>query len=176
MEYLHSNIKVRKTMKQLLQQYAAYNIWANQKLFDCINNLSDDQVNREIASSFTSIFKTIQHMWLAEEAWWQRLKLVEQLNLAAEKFEGTLAELLKKYGQQSADWSEWVDNASEIQLTHVFAYQNSKKEQFKQPVYEMLMHVFNHGTYHRGQLVTMLRQLSVDKIPQTDFVVYCRKK
>ena len=115
-------------------------------------------------------------MWLAEEAWWQRLKLAEQLNLVSEKFEGTLAEMLKKYGQQSADWAQWVDNASEVQLTHVFAYQNSKKEQFKQPVHEMLMHVFNHGTYHRGQLVTMLRQLGIDKIPQTDFVVFCRKK
>ena len=62
-------------MKQILQQYAAYNIWASQRIFDCINNLSDDQVNREVTSSFSSISKTIRHMWNAEAIWWQRLKL-----------------------------------------------------------------------------------------------------
>lgn len=163
-------------MKQLLQQYAAYNTWANQKLFDCINNLSDDQVNREFPSSFSSVYKTVLHMWFAEDIWWQRLKLVEQVDLSTEKFDDSFAEMLKRYGQQSATWEEWVNNASEVQLTHVFAYQNTKREQFKQPVYEVLLHLFNHGTYHRGQLVTMLRQLGVEKIPPTDFIVYSRKK
>lgn len=46
----------------------------------------------------------------------------------------------------------------------------------KLPVNVILMHVFNHATYHRGQLVTMLRQLGVKKIPQTDFMVYMSKK
>jgi uncharacterized damage-inducible protein DinB len=40
----------------------------------------------------------------------------------------------------------------------------------------MLLHLFNHNTYHRGQLVTMLRQLGMDKIPATDFIVWSRKK
>ncbi|MGZ3851281.1 MAG: DinB family protein [Flavisolibacter sp.] len=40
----------------------------------------------------------------------------------------------------------------------------------------MLLHAFNHGTYHRGQLVNMLRQLGVDKIPGTDFIAWSRRK
>jgi uncharacterized damage-inducible protein DinB len=43
-------------------------------------------------------------------------------------------------------------------------------------VYQILLHLANHNTYHRGQLVNMLRQLGVEKIPQTDFVVWSRKK
>ncbi|MBD0288544.1 MAG: DNA polymerase, partial [Flavisolibacter sp.] len=42
--------------------------------------------------------------------------------------------------------------------------------------YQMLLHLFNHGTYHRGQLVNMLRQLEVSPIPQTDFIVWSRRK
>jgi uncharacterized damage-inducible protein DinB len=61
-------------------------------------------------------------------------------------------------------------------LDHVFQYYNSKREYFKQPIFQMLLHVFNHGTYHRGQLVNMLRQLAVEKIPQTDFIVFSRTK
>ena len=163
-------------MKSVLQQYAAYNLWANQKMIDCINNLADDQISREINSSFSSIYKTVLHMWFAEDAWWQRLKLAEQLVIEAEKFDGPFNELQQKFMKQSAFWAQWAADATEVQVTHVFAYQNSKKEQFKQPVYEVMLHVFNHATYHRGQLVTMLRQLGVDKIPATDFVVFCRKK
>ncbi len=163
-------------MKQLLQQYAAYNIWANHKIIDCINNLSNDQINREIISSFSSVYKTVLHMLDAESMWWQRIKLAEHIERPSESFTGSFAELSKKLDMQSRQWEEWVIHANDNQLNHVFAYQNSKKEHFKQPVYEMLLHLFNHGTYHRGQLVTMLRQLGVEKIPPTDFIVFCRKK
>jgi uncharacterized damage-inducible protein DinB len=162
-------------MKQLLQQYAAYNTWASKLLFERISKLSEEEINKEIASSFPSLYKTVQHMWLAEEAWWQRLKLVETIELKSEKFTGSFSELTANLAKQSQQWADWVDAATENQLTHVFAYIRSK-EQVKMPVYQMLQHVFNHATYHRGQLVTMLRQLGADKIPQTDFSAFCRKK
>lgn len=163
-------------MKDLLQQCTAYTVWANQKLFDCIGNLPEEKISQEIVSSFSSIQKTVLHMWDAEAIWWQRLKFEERIVVPSADFAGSFAELQKKSQQQSQVWKEWVDNATEVQLQHVFAYQNTKKEQFKQPVYEMLLHLSNHATYHRGQLVTMLRQVGVEKIPQTDFVVFCRKK
>ncbi len=163
-------------MKHLLQQSAAFTIWANQQLFDCIGKLTEEQINKEINSSFPSVRQTIIHMWDAECAWWQRLKLVEKIEMPSQGFTGDFQELIAKVNQQSATWKEWVDNATEAQLRHVFFYRNTKREEFKQTVYEMLQHLMNHGTYHRGQLVTMLRQLGVDKIPQTDFVVFCRKK
>src|SRR5437868_2304808 len=166
--------KSTKTMKPILKQYAAYSIWANRKIFDCIYNLSDEQINREVSSSFSSIYKTVLHMLDAESIWWQRLKLAEHIERPSDSFSGSFEELSKKLEAQSKLWEEWVNNANENQISHVFSYQNTKKEQFKQPVYEMLMHIFNHNTYHRGQLVTMIRQLGYDKIPPTDFIVYCR--
>ncbi len=162
-------------MKELLQQYAAYNIWATRLLVERINKLSHEQVNQEIASSFPSFYKTIQHMWLAEEAWWQRLKLVEHLDLQSDKFTGSFDELTANLDRQSLQWIEWVNGATESQLDHVFAYIRNK-EQIKMPVYQMLLHIFNHASYHRGQLVTMLRQLGEDTIPATDFSAYCRRK
>lgn len=162
-------------MKELLQQYAAYNVWANKLLVDVIGKLGEEEISREINSSFPSLYKTMQHMWLAEEVWWQRLKLVEHVNLQSEKFTGSFAELSSIHAKQSQQWVEWVAAATENQLQHVFAYVRNK-EQLKMPVYQMIQHVFNHATYHRGQLVTMLRQSGVDKIPSTDFSTFCRKK
>lgn len=174
---LLSVIKSKKIiMKELLQQYADYNIWATKQLLDRINKLSDEEINREIASSFSSVYKTLQHMWLAEEAWWQRLKLVEHLDLQSEKFAGSFPELTLHLAKQSQLWADWIRAATNAQLEHVFAYRNTKKEEFKQPVSEVIMHLFNHGSYHRGQLVTLLRQLGADKIPQTDFIVFSRKR
>lgn len=163
-------------MKALLSKYAAYNVWASQKLFDCIKNLSDEKINRKITSSFPSLFATVLHMLDAENIWWQRFKLLEQINIPSQSFKGNFDELCKLLLQQSMQWEEWVNGATEVQLDHVFSYQNTKKELFKQPVYEMLQHIFNHGTYHRGQLVTLLRQLNAERIPPTDFIVFCRKK
>lgn len=162
-------------MKELLQQYAAYNIWANKTLFERISKLSDEEINKEISSSFPSLYKTALHMWLAEDVWYQRLKLVENIVPATENFTGSFAELCNNLGKQSLVWKDWVDAATETQLSHVFAYIRNKEQQ-KMPVYQMLLHLFNHATYHRGQLVTMLRQLNADKIPATDFSAYCRTK
>ena len=161
-------------MKQLLQQYALYNLWANKIIVAQVNQLPEEQVNKEIISSFPSIYKTILHMMDVESVWWQRLKLAEHVEWPGKNFDGTFNELLKMLMQLSQQWEEWTRNANEANITHVFAYQNSKKEQFKQPVYEMLLHLFNHQTFHRGQVVTMLRQLGIEKIQPTDFIVFSR--
>ncbi|MES2848687.1 MAG: DinB family protein [Bacteroidota bacterium] len=162
-------------MKELLQQYAAFNLWATQKITDAILLLPEEKINAEITSSFPTMYKTVLHLLDAESIWWQRLKLQEHIERPSETFTGSFAELQKKLLQQSTLFSEWVSNANEPQLQHVFAYIRDK-EQNKMPVWSMLLHLFNHNSYHRGQLVTMLRQSGVTKIPSTDFSVYLRSK
>ncbi|MEO8412315.1 MAG: DinB family protein [Ginsengibacter sp.] len=163
-------------MKQLLQQYAAYNLWANKILMERIALLPKDIINKETLSSFTSIYKTVVHLMDVESIWWQRLQLQEHIEWPGRNFKGGFGELSQQLLSLSKQWNEWVSHSNEIQLNHVFAYHNTKKEYCKQPVYEMLVHLFNHQAFHRGQLVTMLRQNGIDKIPATDFIVYSRKK
>lgn len=163
-------------MKELLKQYAAYNIWASQRMLEVILALPEEKQQAVIQSSFNSLYKTVLHMLDAENIWWQRMKLNEHITVPSENFKGNLQDLSQALLQQSKLWEEWVSNASALSLDHVFQYYNNKKEHFKMPIYQMLHHVFNHGTYHRGQLVTMLRQLGVEKIPQTDFSLWSRGK
>jgi uncharacterized damage-inducible protein DinB len=163
-------------MKQLLQQYAAYNVWANKIITDRIAQLSIDIIDKETASSFSSLYKTVLHLMDVESLWWQRLKLVEHPTWPGKTFEGNFEQLTQELMSLSKQWYDWVSNANEVSLTHVFGYYNSKKEYFKQPAYEMLVHLFNHQTFHRGQLVTMMRQNGIEKIPATDFIVFSRSK
>jgi uncharacterized damage-inducible protein DinB len=163
-------------MKELLQQYAAYNIWATKTIVDRCNKMSEEKLLQEVTSSFPSVYKTVQHMWRAEELWWQRMKLVENPVAQSDGFTGNFAALYSQFAKQSVLWKDWIDKANDHQLSHVFAYVRNK-EQIKMLVQDMLLHLFNHGTFHRGQLVTMLRQLGeTEKIPSTDFATYCRQR
>lgn len=163
-------------MKELLKQYAAYNIWASQQILEVILTLREEKQKAELPSSFNSLYKTILHMWDAESIWWQRMKLHERIIRPSQDFSGTMQDAATGLLNQSRKWEEWISNASELSIDHVFQYQTFSKEQFKQPTWQMLLHVFNHGTYHRGQLINMLRQLEVNKVPATDFVIWTRGK
>lgn len=161
-------------MKTLLAQFAAYNLWANGALVACIRALPPDVQAQTVVSSFNSLHATLLHLWDAESIWWQRLKLQEQITKPSENFSGDTTAVIKGLLESSAQWAAWVQGAQEHMLEHQFIYRNTKKEQFKQPVWQVLLQVFNHGMYHRGQLVTMLRQLGVTKIPATDFIAWSR--
>lgn len=163
-------------MKTLLTQFAAYHLWAHGVLADVIQALPPEQQTQSLTSSFPSLHLTLLHLWDAESIWWQRMKLQEQIVRPSNGFVSTTDAVIKGLLTQSRQWNEWVQEAQPHMLEHEFIYHNSKRQKFKQPVWQVLIHMFNHGTYHRGQLVTMLRQLGVTKIPATDFIVWSRMR
>ncbi|WP_121352440.1 DinB family protein [Flavisolibacter nicotianae] len=163
-------------MKEIILQLATYHTWANELLLNTAGALSEEQQHAEMRSSFPTVYKTFLHMLDAESIWWQRLKLQEKIDIPSQSFSGDMQALASQLLQQNRLWQEWAGGAGEHALQHEFIYYNLRKERFKQPVYQMLLHLFNHGTYHRGQVVTMLRELGIEKIPQTDFIVWSRKK
>ncbi len=163
-------------MKELLKQMALYNIWAHQKIIDIVLSLPEEKQIAKLPSSFSSLHDTILHIWDAESIWWQRMKLHERFAIPSDNFKGSTRDAANGLLSQARLWENWVNNVSETMLEHVFEFRNSKREQVKMPIWQMLIHVFNHGTYHRGQLVNMLRQSGVEKIPATDFVLVPRSK
>jgi uncharacterized damage-inducible protein DinB len=164
-----------KFMKELLQQYAAYNYWANKRITDTILQMDESTHQQHVPNSFTNLYATVLHIWDAESIWWQRMKLHEKLLIPSQTFNPNMKEAVNGLISQSALWSDFVETASALKLLHVFEYKNSHKEIFRQPLNEVVLHVFNHGTYHRGQLVTMMHALGQTKIPPTDFIVWSRK-
>jgi uncharacterized damage-inducible protein DinB len=163
-------------MKELLLSYASYNYWANQEISRKILSLTQEQQQLEVKSSFSSLQATIIHLWDAESVWWQRIKLQENIVIPSLTFHPSVEEAVTGLVQQSLRWKDWVAQASAPQLEHTFSYQNTKKEQFKQPVWQVLMHMVNHGTFHRGQMITIMRQLGEERLPQTDYIHYTRTK
>lgn len=163
-------------MKEAILSLAQYHLWANNLMFQSLLHLEESLLKKEVTSSFPSLHATLLHVWDAESAWWQRIKLAERVVKPSEGFEGDAKDVIAGLQQVDRQLLDWVTVSPERALLHEMIYMSFKKEQFKQPVYEVLLHVFNHATYHRGQMVTMLRELGVTTIPATDYVVWTRVK
>lgn len=163
-------------MKKIFIQLARHNLWANGRLIDLIKQLPEEMITQNVLSSFTNLRLTMLHLWNAESVWWQRVKLEENIYLPMEKFNGQHQELCTNWKAQSQQWAEWLEKAPEAALAHEFIYHDSKKIRYKQPVSEVVQHLFLHQSYHRGQLVTILHQLGITAIPSTDFIFFLRKK
>lgn len=164
-------------MKELLVQLAKYNIWANSQFAEILGKVDAALLDKEITSSFPSIRTTVYHLWSAEDIWLQRLQLAEQPVWAESVFNGSFDEAVSKWQGASNGLLAFVEKQyNDDAFRHVLQYYNLKKVSFKMPVYTVLIQVFNHATYHRGQLVTMMRQAGIKKIPATDFHVFATKQ
>ncbi len=161
-------------MKELFKQYAAYNLWANAKALDAIYLLSQEQQHRHIESSFSSLYKTVFHVWRAEAIWWSRMQEIINPAVPEDKFNGSMEHLGSAWMRIDEQWLGFVNDISDLFLSKKLHYQNMKGELFSDEVDLILLHLFNHGTYHRGQIVTMLRQAGAETIPNTDFIAWAR--
>lgn len=163
-------------MKELLCQYAAYNVWANHKLLFQIQQMEETMWYKQTPSSFDSLYKTVLHMWDAESAWFQRLRLHEKIVVPSATFDPSFKDACNGLMHQSMEWEPFIADALHEEGIHSkVQYKNMKGEEYVQPVSEIILHVFNHSTYHRGQLVTMMRNLGETNIPVTDFIAFARK-
>ena len=159
------------TVKALLHRYAKYNQWAHKKLLDLILGLSPEQQHAIIPSSFNSLYKTLFHVWGTTFLWLGRLNLAP-VKISGDPFNGSMEDLAKSLETLDQQWVEWFSSKTDEELTEVLHYNNMAGIPFQQSYDLLLQHVFNHSTYHNGQLVTMLRALGIDKIPSTDFVAW----
>ncbi|NSL88503.1 DUF664 domain-containing protein [Chitinophaga sp. Mgbs1] len=164
-------------MKELLVHYASYNCWANQQIIAVLLKLDEAQTETEVGGSFPSLKKTVLHLWFAESIWHQRLLLTEKPVDPSAGFTGSFEAACRAWQQQSQALQEWVKHATPVRLEHTLAYNTSGSGVVKLPVHDALMHVFNHSTYHRGQLVNMIRMLGIStKIPPLDYRHYKPRK
>ena len=161
-------------MKTLLLEYATYHIWANEQLYATLRKLDEDVWTRHISSSFPSLLKTMLHMWDAESLWWQRIEGQKEMRIPSKNFQEHPQKGMEALLMQGHVWKDWLQTRTEEELSAGFSYTNLKGQSFESSYYHLLLHLFNHGTYHRGQLVTMLRQLGITDIPATDFIVWSR--
>ena len=162
-------------MKELLLQYARYNVWANKRVIDVMLQLNTADLDREIVSSFSSLKKTTIHIMGAESIWLQRLQLAAHPIWLPESFKDIFSKACILWQQASLDLEGFISSEKDdAALVQVCSFNDRKGTPLEHEVSHILLHVFNHSTYHRGQLITMLRQIGMTEIPATDFIAFVR--
>ena len=152
-----------------------YHRWANQRLLDAVSKLTPEQFNQNLQSSFPSVRDTLVHMMGADWIWLARWKGVSPTSQPdtwdLSSFESIRAQWLLLEAQQTA----YISALSDAALRSWIDYRTLKGEPFSNPLWQLLRHVVNHASYHRGQVTTMLRQLGAAAV-STDLIVFYREK
>jgi uncharacterized damage-inducible protein DinB len=161
-------------MKELLISYAKYNHWANSKFIEFFRKLEPSLLDKEIVSSFNSIRKTIYHIWDAEQIWYNRLNGISVTDWPSKSFKGNNEEFFKAFLGQSNLFIDYVSNLDEKTLTEDFTYKTMEGKEYKNPKASSIHHCMNHSTFHRGQIITMLRQVGYTDLDSTDYITYIR--
>jgi uncharacterized damage-inducible protein DinB len=148
---------------------AAYNTWANQQLVDWLLLADSNQWNKNIESSFNTLELTTRHLWNAEHGWLATLKK-QPWSMAVEAEKKLLKnEILNGFIKTSIEFQEFVSSIKESDLNDTRIVGKAEK---KMLVSDIIQHVFNHATYHRGQLITMGRQVGLANPPRTDYIYF----
>ena len=161
-------------MKELLYTYAKYNLRANATICSVLEKLDEQLLDKEVTSSFNTIRETIYHVWGAEFIWYKRLHGESLAAWPFEDFKGKFAEAQIEFLKQSEEFMKYITTLTEEQLESKILYSNMEGKKFNNKIYNIIMHVMNHSTFHRGQIITMLRNLGVTKLPSTDFIMFTR--
>lgn len=163
-------------MKEYLLNLTRYNIWANQTLTGFIEEATESICTLEQKSSFPSIRETLLHLKNAQIIWLNRLQ-GESAGVwpAPNPANDTLAEAMELL-KNSEDWLLYVESLSEQDLTREIEYKNLRGDVFSNTVSEVIAHVMNHSTFHRGQMVTMFRNAGFTALKSTDMITWFRKR
>ncbi|WP_422122643.1 DinB family protein [Planococcus sp. X10-3] len=134
-----------------------YHQWATQKILSHTEQFGDEIYTREGESSFASIKATISHVITVEKLWLLRMTGIEKP--AREQFHvETVADAKQAFMLLHAEMELYFSSLSEDQWQEVMPFVNLKGEAFEETREEMLFTFINHGSYHRGQITSLLRQ------------------
>ena len=162
------------TVKEPILLMARYNLWANDQFISFFRRQEPDLIEKFVPGSFPSIRKTLMHIWDAQYIWHRRLLGESPVTFPSSSWSGSLDEMYDGLNKSSKELIELVRSLAIYEMQEVIRYTTMTAGPQASKRYEVLLHVFNHSMYHRGQCVTMARTLSMEGIPSTDLIKYLR--
>jgi len=152
-----------------------YNAWANRRSLTAAVALTPEQFTKPMGSSFSSVRDTLAHIFGAEWIWLERFQGRSPASLPDTTQFQDVASLRAHWDELEARLLKFVREIKQTDLDRVFEYKTLKFGVYKNPLWQSMQHVVNHGTYHRGQITTMLRQHGAQPI-LTDLMHFYRER
>jgi uncharacterized damage-inducible protein DinB len=157
--------------KQDIQRLYGYNRWANATVKQAAAPLTTDEFTRNLGGSFPSVRDTMVHIMAAEWIWLRRWKGVSPREFLAYDRFPTFDALKEKWLEIETEQMGFVAEVTDQSLKEIINYVNLKGERRQYPLGDLMQHVVNHCSYHRGQITNFLRLLGAEP-KATDFLIY----
>lgn len=152
-----------------------YNAWANHRSLEAASALTAEQFTKPLGSSFSSVRDTLAHIYGAEWVWLERFQGRSPSSLPDTTQFADVASLRERWNEHETRLLTFVRGLAQEDLDRVFEYKTLKFGVYRNPLWQSMQHLANHGTYHRGQVTTMLRQLGAQPI-LTDLMHFYRER
>jgi len=156
---------------------AQYNAWANARLYRMAAQLTDEQYRRDVSAYFKNLHGTLNHLLVADRIWLWRMTGtgVAPTKLDAILYED-LAELTAARRVEDERLVSFVDSQTDAQFEGTLEYRMTNGSQQQQKLREVLAHLFNHQTHHRGQAHGILTALGVKEPDSLDVLWMMREQ
>jgi len=152
-----------------------YNAWANRRHLEAASKITTEEFLRPMGSSFGSLRDTLAHIYGAEWIWLERFQGRSPEKLPDIAQFQDVPSLREKWLEHEARLLAFVASLSQDDLNCVMEYKTLKFGVYRNPLWQSMQHVVNHGTYHRGQSTTLIRQLNAQPI-LTDLMHFYRER
>ena len=160
-----------------LQTLVDFNYWARDRMLEAVEPLTPEQFTRGLDNSFPSIRDTLVHLYGAEWIWCSRWEGESPQSLPEASGFPDLASIRRAWIEQERKVRAVVDRLGEEGIQRPVAYRRKADGPTQAQIFwHMLQHVVNHGSYHRGQVTTMLRQMGVAPPKPMDLIAYYRTR
>jgi uncharacterized damage-inducible protein DinB len=157
-----------------LDHLVQFNFWARDRIVAAVRTLDIDQYTRDLRNSFSSVRDTLVHLYSAEWVWLSRWEGTSPTTPIDPAIYPDLDSLMRAWHELERRFRDYVSAVGD-DVERVIDYRLMNGTPGRSAFWQMLQHVVNHGTYHRGQVTTMLRQLGATPPKSTDLITYYRE-
>jgi uncharacterized damage-inducible protein DinB len=157
---------------QLLLTHLNYSEWASRRLLDAATSLPEEELKRDHGTSDKSVLGTLVHVFAADRHWLARVRLQDPGRFVEES-DYSLEVLREQWPGIHVGWREWLSAQPEESLAEAIEYADLKGRPYATPRWQIVLHVVNHGTHHRGQAAGFLRRMGYRPQP-LDLITFYR--
>jgi uncharacterized damage-inducible protein DinB len=161
---------------QDLRTLLDYHYWARDRILTAAAALTPEQFTRDLGSSFKSVRDTLAHTYSSEWAWYERWHGTSPTAMLSPEQFTDVETLQRSWSAHEQRIRAFVDEMGEPGLTRVFVYKLLSGQPGASMFWQMVQHMVNHGSYHRGQVTTMLRQLGAAPAKSMDLIAFYRER
>jgi uncharacterized damage-inducible protein DinB len=158
----------------VLREHLRYTAWASHRLVRAVEHLSADQLAHDFHTADRNILGTLIHVFAADRIWLSRVQGESPASFISEA-DYNLHVLQIDWPLIYDKWNEWAGALNDDTAREQISYRSLKGGPYVNTAWEIVLHVVNHGTHHRGQVSGFLRALG-HAPPQLDLIYYYRER